>query len=198
MPLSIVAATFQITQAWLSCIIHSDAFQSKLKERQDLVFHHSILPITDKMQAVAHAALDRLVERIPHEDEPKNLSGIAADVLDRLGYGAPSKGATILNFNQQNNQHIHTSTLREEIVAAQALLGRAPAVQELAHNGERAVLALPATDLGTLQEVPAEGDSGLGKSDALAALFSSLPPVARVEAGSEIREESPLAAGGTV
>jgi len=188
-----VAETFGYSAAWLSCIIHSDAFQFKLKERQDLVFHHTVLPLTEKMQAVAHSALDRLIERLPAENEPKNLSSIAGDVLDRLGYAAP-KGGTVVNFQQNNTQHNHMSTLREEINNARALLVRGPPPLEVAHNGERAVIALPAVD--PLQALQIPGDAGLGAGDPAAPIPADGSPDPGSETGGEIREEGPLAVGG--
>lgn len=195
MSLGAVALAFGYTQAWLSCIIHSDAFQCKLKERQDVVFHSTILPITEKMQAVAHIALDRLVERLPAENEPKNLSSIAGDVLDRLGYAAP-KGGTVVNFQQNNVQNNHMSTLRQEIDNARALLVRGPPPLEVAHNGDRAVIALPAGD--PLQALQIPGEPGLGEADPGAPVSPDTSPDPGGETGSEIREESPLAVGRAV
>lgn len=184
-----VAKTFGVSQAWLSCIIHSDAFQGLLKEKQGVAFHHTVLPLKEKMLAVAHQALDQLTETLPLETEPKALSAIAGDVLDRLGYGSKNP---VVQFNQQNN--IHVSDLRQEIEAAQALLGRGPPPLEVAHNGDRATLALP----GANGKIPGNGISGLGVPVEGAAVPVTPSEEPSGAARGAVREESALEAGRVI
>ena len=146
-PLGAVAQHFGITQPWLSQVIHSDAFQEMLRDKQTIAFHHTVLPIREKMLNVAHQALDKLAETLPLETESRNLSAIAGDVLDRLGFGSKAPSVQI------NQQNIHVTNLRDEIAAAQALLGQAgaaPPVLQVATNGSRTVLALPAVSVSGL------------------------------------------------
>lgn len=188
-----VAQEFGVTQPWLSCIIHSDAFQSLLREKQNVAFHHTVLPIREKMLNVAHQALDKLVETLPFELEPRNLSAIAGDVLDRLGF--TSKVPTV-QFNQQNN---HVTILREEIDAARALLGAQaprPAALEVAHNGERTILALPHNGAG--EAVQRESLAGLGPAFQGTALQIIARELGQSEAGNPLREESPPENGGAL
>ena len=156
--LSTVAEAFGITQGWLSQVIHSDAFQALLREKQGIAFHHTVLPIREKMLSVAHLALDQLTERLPLEQEPRNLSAIAADVLDRLGF---SSKVPSVQINQQN---VHITALRDEIRDAQALLGATaqPPALEVARNGDRTVLALPSP--GGNGTLPGADYSGLGEA----------------------------------
>lgn len=109
-----VAGSFGISQAWLSCIIHSDAFQAKLRERQDTVFHHTVVAtIKDKAALVAHATLDKLAEQIPFINDAKQLTETADKILGRLGYGGSNASAGV-TVNVNNNQlHVDRALLEE-------------------------------------------------------------------------------------
>ena len=119
-----VADKFGVTQPWLSCIIHSDAFQTKLREKQDVMFHHTVLPLREKMTVVAHMALDKVVQQLPLETDLKTIQHTADSVLDRLGFGAKQPTVQI-----NNTQNVQVNTLREELEAARALIGKAPKPQ---------------------------------------------------------------------
>lgn len=82
-----VAAHFEVSQPWLSQIIHSDAFQRQLRARQDVHFDASILPLMDRMQLVAENAVDKLLAEIPHETDVAKLNQVVDKTLNRLGYG---------------------------------------------------------------------------------------------------------------
>lgn len=92
-----VAEYFGVTQPWLSCIIHSDAFQLRLRERQDLHFDVSVRPMLEKVTAAAELALNRIVELIPVETDLAKLNGVADKALSRLGIGnsAPAPGTVV-------------------------------------------------------------------------------------------------------
>jgi len=147
-----VAKAFGVTAPWLSQIIHSDAFQSKLKEKQDINFHSTVLPIREKMLAVAHLALDQLADKLPLETEPSALSGIAGDVLDRLGFSSKTP-ATVIN----NTTNVQVNTLRSELDEARALLGRAERPKlGVKIDGELVSIGLP---------LSGEGEASMGESD---------------------------------
>lgn len=139
-----VAKHFGITQGWLSQVIHSDAFQAMLRERQDVAFHTTVLPLREKMTLIAHQALDKLEVAIESESDTKVLSGIAEGVLDRLGYG--TKAAPQMVNNIQVNQQVNV--LRSELEEARQLIGSKRSFTSLedAMNGVRAALPLPAED----------------------------------------------------
>lgn len=189
MPLGNVAMHFGITQAWLSQIIHSDVFQEMLRKKQDIGFHHTVLPIKEKMLVVAHQALDRLVEELPLEKSASNLSSIAGDVLERLGY--TSKAPAVQINNQQNNT---VTVLQEEIAAARALYGRAAE-------------PLPALEVSTdasiesdapASEVSREGPARLGAPEPRSALSALLAAVRSGEEGAAVRAEGASGAAGEV
>ena len=149
-----IAAAFNYTQPWLSCIIHSDAFQALLREKQGTIFHHTVIPIREKMLGVASRALDRVADRLETENDLSTLARTAEGVLDRLGFG--SKGGNTFIMNQTNNTQVNT--LRSELDEARALLGRA----------ERPQIGVVIDESGkqpTLTALPDESQSSVGQTD---------------------------------
>lgn len=178
-PLGIVAQHFGISQGWLSQVIHSDAFAERLRECRDVAFHETVLPLREKMLNVAHQALDQLQEVLPLEKEAQNLSKIAGDVLDRLGFSAKTP---VVQFNQQNNYTV----LRAEVEAARAHFGgqATPPPLEVAKNGDgRTMLALPR------ESVP-----DLGAAFAETALSLVATENGESQVGRALREEGPCEA----
>lgn len=103
-PLASVAAHFGISSAWLSTVIHSPAFQDRLLEKKDVLFHHTVVAtVRDKVSVLAHKALDKLVDQIDFTLDTKELRETADMALERLGYGGKNGGAgdgpTVINNN---------------------------------------------------------------------------------------------------
>jgi len=92
------ADQFGYTQAWLSTVIHSDAFQVYFSQRRaalNQIIHHGI---SAKLQDTTQKALDILNTRL---DEPEDLESefildVADKLLHRQGY-APGKVSLIQN-----------------------------------------------------------------------------------------------------
>lgn len=64
-PRSEMAKAFQVTQPWLSTIIHSDVFQAKLAAKKGIIFNNAIArPLQERLLGAAHIALDRLEEAL--------------------------------------------------------------------------------------------------------------------------------------
>lgn len=143
------AAHFGISQPWLSCIIHSDVFQAKLRERQETVFHHTVVAtIKDKAAVVAHAALDKLADQLEMGliQDPKQLTETADKILGRLGYGGSNgaqPGVTLI----QNNNTVHVS--RALLEETRERIGRT----------RQQVLDVTETDNGDLDTAPALPDA---------------------------------------
>jgi len=157
-----VARYFGVTQPWLSQIIHSDIFQARLREQTDIAFHHTVLPLREKMMAAANIAMDKLIETLPNETETRVLSSVSEGLLDRLGFGTkvtppPPNGGVNVTVN----------VLRSELEEARALLGqtRKPML-EVTIDGERSGIALP---LSSSTEV---GSAYIGGAPALPAVRS--------------------------
>ena len=180
--LGTVAEAFGVTQPWLSCVIHSDAFQEMLRTKQGIAFHDTVLPIREKMLNVAHQALDRLADQIPFEMESKNLSSIAGDVLERLGY---TSKAPAVQINKQTNVTVLAGEIRE----AQALLGAvAPqrALEGISH------------EIGGAEALQGEGIPFVGSEVADRTLSLIQGELGKTEARDSVRKEGALEAGGEV
>lgn len=85
------AQAFGVTQSWLSVIVNSDVFQSRLREKTDETFLETVVPLRDRMMGLAHRAYERLSEKVEFVQDPKMLLDIADKTAHRLGY-APTKG----------------------------------------------------------------------------------------------------------
>ena len=94
-----VAEYFGYTQAWVSRIINSDAFQARLAVRkQDLIDPTIVASIEEKMRAVASKSLDVVLEKLTTL-QSFDQSVKAFDVVSKaLGYGARQQAAVQNNF----------------------------------------------------------------------------------------------------
>lgn len=141
-----VAAHFGYSAGWLSQIIHSDIFQTRLKEKTDIAFHHTVLPLREKMQAAASMAMDKIIENLPNEPDLRTVSSVAEGMLDRLGFSSkPITPGGNLTINQQNNFVSLPNTTRDEIAEARKMLeARAqPLGVGVTVNGESLPISLP-------------------------------------------------------
>lgn len=84
--MSEVARQFHVTPPWLSVIIHSDIFQAKLRERQETFFIRSTSSIKEKLETLAHLALDEMIDRVETQPRIDEVREIAKVALDRIGY----------------------------------------------------------------------------------------------------------------
>lgn len=91
------AAELGYTQAWLSIMIHSDLFQAKFAEVREHYFGSHFAEIGEKLEGLAHAALDKLVQQVELNDSPEFLLKTADKALERLGYGSKPASPTIIN-----------------------------------------------------------------------------------------------------
>lgn len=97
------AEYFGVQPAWIRSIVSSDAFQLRLAERQDAVFHTVVLDLREKLHGAAHEAIDRLVEKIKTIEDPALLLKAVDTLFDKLGYtGKTSIGSPQQYIAQQN------------------------------------------------------------------------------------------------
>ena len=174
-----VASKFGVTGAWLSQIIHSDAFQNLLKEKQGIAFHHTILPIREKMTVAANMALDKVIENLHMEPDLRTVADVAEGMLDRLGFGAKPLTGGNLTINQQNNLVALPNTTRDEIAEARALMHARSLGVGVTINGESVPIALPR-----------ESMSDLGKAVPVSNLPFAQRSYTEGEVGDQVRAES--------
>jgi hypothetical protein len=174
-----VARYFGVTHSWLSQIIHSEAFQNLLKEKQDVAFHGTVMPLREKMTVIAHMALDKLADQIPSEVDTRTINDVTENMLDRLGYGSkPIQGGN-LTINQQNN-FVTPNASANEIAEARKLLEKAnsSALGVIIDGG-----AAPIT-------LPRESPPALGQTLPHPHIPFAFGTDTEGESGTEVREES--------
>lgn len=97
-----IAALIERTPAWVSTIMASDAFKAKLEERRaEVVDPYVAATVNDRLQAVAHASLERILEKVSTPGltvADDFLVKTAKLATDALGYGAkPAGGGSTTN-----------------------------------------------------------------------------------------------------
>lgn len=125
-PMGVVASEFGVSAPWLSTIVWSDAFQYELIQKAETMFEDSVLmPLGDKIKALAHRTLDKLQEQVETSNDLRTLADIGNKTLDRLGYTAntpaPANGTT------HNTQVININGVsKESLDTARGLIGSRP------------------------------------------------------------------------
>ena len=139
-----VARHFGVSQSWLSVIINSDAFQAKLRERQDEFFDTATAPIKAKLDTLANLALDTMIERVEVEPNSSEIREMAKMALDRLGYAPQnSQGTHMPGAATQNNYFLSVAPeLLDE--ARRAIISRGKGETIEHGKEERATAYLPA------------------------------------------------------
>lgn len=94
---------FGFTQAWLSSIVWSDAFQAKLRDKKEFLFGQTVVSIRDQVNGVAQRALERLGEKIEYTEDVKVLTDVSDKLLHRLGYAPKVDQNPGVQNNIQNN-----------------------------------------------------------------------------------------------
>lgn len=152
-PLRECADYFEITQPWLSTVIHSDVFQAKFRERQEAVFGQVMLDIPTKLKGLADAAIEALAEQLATNTD-KNYTLDAFDkIMHRAGY-APQKAAT---------PNSAAAVVNNFVVDASFL---AEARSSMRHVAEKTVEALPAETAEAPEAPPSEVQSIESSGDA--------------------------------
>ena len=105
MKLGDVATHFGVSQAWLSVIIHSDAFQAKLAEKNSDTFSSIVVPLREQLLGVAQVGVAKLGECMENASSTSDKQFIADttdSILKNLGY-SPKSVAPASNGNTTNN-----------------------------------------------------------------------------------------------
>lgn len=100
-----VAKYFNVSQAWLSVIIHSDAFQVKLAEKNDVCFSSTVLPLREQLLGVAQVGVEKLGECLENASSVTDKQFIADttdSILKNLGYSPKSAAPASSNTTQNN------------------------------------------------------------------------------------------------
>jgi len=135
-----IAVMFGVSQAWLSVIIHSDAFQIQFKAKQKDTFNQTVVPLREKLIGVAHLAVDKLgdvLENASTTSDKEFIADTTDSILKNLGYSPKSVPPPLAgNVKQQNVFVVDKATLesaRETMRQIQAPEGGALIEHESAH-----------------------------------------------------------------
>lgn len=96
---------FGFSQAWMSIVINSDAFQARLAERKGVLVDPKITArVEERLESLAKRALDRLLERVESSVPLKPLELVAMAKL-----GAGDRANRIPSAPQTNNLYVFTA-----------------------------------------------------------------------------------------
>jgi len=141
--LSEVAKNFGVSQAWLSVIVNSDAFQAKLRERDDQQFSSIIVPLREQVMGIAQVGVEKLGECLENASPTSDKQFIADttdSLLKNLGYSprsvAPSPQAAM---TQNNIFMVDKSDLEEARKNMRQVVPEQEAIPVLIENEEKLV-----------------------------------------------------------
>lgn len=103
MKLGDVAGHFGVSQAWLSVIIHSDAFQVKLAEKSGECFGTTVLPLREQLMGVAQVGVTKLgevLENASSSTDKQFIVDTTDSILKNLGYSPKSVNPQPSNVTQ--------------------------------------------------------------------------------------------------
>lgn len=95
---------FGFTQAWMSIIINSDAFQERLRERKgELIDPAIVASIEDRLNTLAKVSLDALLERV---EKHKTLPLKTMELVSIAKLGVGDRANRPAGPVQQNNMYV--------------------------------------------------------------------------------------------
>lgn len=135
-----VARHFNVSQAWLSVIIHSDAFQVKLAEKNSECFSTTVLPLREQLMGVAQVGVEKLGECMENASVVSDKQFIADttdSILKNLGY-SPKSAAPANPGSTTNNIFVVD---KGALAAARAKMRTVPSGDLIEMSSEGNVIA---------------------------------------------------------
>ena len=129
-----IAEHFGYSQGWVSRLMNSDLFKSRLREAQEETYAQAVGSLTEKLQAAADVGVEKLTRMLEKSEDPKFVKETTADVLTRLGFGAPKSPAAV-QVNGQGSQVV-------VVADAQSLARAREVMRNVGQSGN--VVQLPA------------------------------------------------------
>lgn len=176
--MSDIARALGITPSWLSIVVNSEIFKEHIYSRSKEIGDAFFLSLHEKVQGVAHLAVERLGDQVANSTDGEFLLAAADKTLGRLGMGA--KGPAV-NINQTNiTQHNETNHVNAAIVAEAR-----EKIFQLARQGGADDKTLPSP-----QGIQTGGPSGVGQdSPPPTTVYQEETTPGPESSGSEVREE---------
>lgn len=97
------ADTFGYTQAWLSTVVNSDAFQVQWKALSGNVHSRVVADVPARMQRIAEVALDKLADAVASSEDKDFILETSDKILHRMGYAPKASGAKANGVMVVNN-----------------------------------------------------------------------------------------------
>lgn len=158
-----VGAAFGYNAVSIYTVVHNDLFQARFQAlKKEFVSQHA-LSVTEKLQTLAHIALDRWGENIENSLDPEYIKSSADKILQRLGYGATSGAKMQMIVNNLPQPPAPTVTQAAIEAANRARLALRNAQNEGILEGEFYAV-------GSVQEAQAASDQGSDGADQRAQL----------------------------
>lgn len=145
------ATVFGYTQAWISSIVNSGAFQARLAEKQKEITSAVALDLPRRLQTVAHIAIDNLTREL----EKNGDAALALKALDSAMSAMKPSGGVNLNIHAPTNNLQQVFATKEDLAQARLAMKAAGAATSEALRGtemntvavdEVQVLEAPAND----------------------------------------------------
>jgi len=97
------AIRFDISQAWLSTVINTDAFRALMEMKQEALFTEVVVPVKEKLMGLADRGVERLGEVLDETTDERLVHDITKTSLSLLGFGASKATEVNINNNVQTN-----------------------------------------------------------------------------------------------
>lgn len=157
MKVSEVARACGVSYSWASIVVHSDAFQARLRQRQDEIFNAHVQPLHEKMVGVAHMAVDKLGEQLEKSTDPDYILNVSDKILHRLGFAPKATPVAIAPPSTTINQ-INIGGEVDATVLARAQEARRTVMGLMAQVDRQPTPELPPLDIPDLDAISVEVD----------------------------------------
>lgn len=166
MTLQEISSLTGYTPSWISVVTNSEMFRDYLYSRQQEQTLAYQIGLREKLEGVAHAAVEKLGKMVDNSHDPDFILAAADKTLGRLGYGAPKQGGVNVQVNGTGSKAEVPAVSIEIIQQAREKLYRIAGRED--PNGPRmsAPKALPpSSDYLELDDVSETGVYSEGESE---------------------------------
>lgn len=144
------ARAHNVSQSWLSTIIHSDVFQDVFQRRKDMHFANASRSTVEKVAGLADLAVDQLTQRIEQSGDIMPFAQVkdtAEMALKAAGYSASraDSSSRTTNVIQINNGGVRRETLADARQMIQRLHQLPESAEEKGEESVECELLPPAT-----------------------------------------------------
>lgn len=129
-----VAQATGLSPSWVSIVTNSELFRDYFQRRHKEVSNAVLIPLQDKLNGVAHLAVEKLGKAVEESTDANFILAAADKTLKNLGFGAP-KGPSVQVNNVTQVAHTTTHVSSEVLSEARAKIYQLAGVQGGEPNG---------------------------------------------------------------